>query len=186
MNRFIRLALLCCVLGIVAFAQEGEGGGNEGEGSNVTLWKWANFLVLAGGLGYLMGKHLPPLFASRSREIRKQIIEADDARKDAEARSAEVDRRLANLEAEIAALHAEARREEQSETERLARHTEAEMAKIRVHAEQEIAAAGKAARMDLKRHAAELAIELAKQKLQARVTPDIQDTLVRSFVRDLK
>ena len=66
------------------------------------------------------------------------------------------------------------------------RHTAAEIAKIQAHSEQEIASAGKAARMELKRYAAELAVELAEQKVRARMTPDAQDALVQGFVRNLK
>ena len=67
----------------------------------------------------------------------------------------------------------------------MAQHTAAEIAKIQAHAEQEIASAGKAARMELKRYSAELAIDLAEQKIRARMTPETQDALVRGFVRDL-
>ncbi len=186
MKHAARLALFLTVLALAAFAQEGKKEGGEGEGGDVSMWKWANFLVLAGGLGYLIGKNAPPFFASRSKQIRKDMEEADEERRVAEAKSAEVDRRLANLDAEIAALRSESQKEAQAETERLTQHTAAEIAKIQAHAEQEIAAAGKAARTDLKRHAAELAVGLAEQKIRARMTPDAQDALVRGFVRDLQ
>ena len=97
------------------------------------------------------------------------MVESDAIRKDAEARAAEVDRRLASLESEIAALRNAAQTEGEAERQRLARHTEAEIAKIQSHSEQEIASAAKAARADLKRYSAELAIDLAEQKLRARM-----------------
>jgi F-type H+-transporting ATPase subunit b len=156
-----------------------------GEHGGMELWKWANFGVLAAGLGYLIGKNAGPFFTGRSRQIRKDMLEAADARKDAEARAAEVDRRLNNLEAEIAALRADAQNEAESERQRLAAASAAEAEKIRVHAEQEIAAAGKAARSELKRYSAELAVALAEQKVRARMTPDTQDALVSGFVHDL-
>ncbi len=127
-------------------------------------WQWANFLVLAGFIGWLVEEERRALFAARSRKIRKEMIEADEIRQEAEARAAEVERRLANLEAEIAALRAESAREAKAETERLARQTAAEIAKIQAHAEQEIAAAGKAARMELKRYAAGLAMDWRSRK----------------------
>jgi F-type H+-transporting ATPase subunit b len=157
----------------------------SGEHGGMEMWKWANFAVLAAGLAYLIGKNAGPFFASRSRQIRKDMLEAADARKDAEARAAEVDRRLSNLEAEIATLRADAQREAESERQRLSAASVAEVEKIRVHAEQEIASAGKAARSELKRYSAELAIGLAEQKIRARMTPDSQDALVSGFVRDL-
>ena len=192
-----RLAGTFLMLGLVAtlpvaFAQAekkaeepaSKNGGDE-EGGGLAGWKWANFLVLAGGIGYLAGKNGGPFFAARARQIRKDMIEAEEAHKDAEARAAEVDRRMARLEADIAALRADSQREERAETERLRHSTALEMSKIEARAEQEIASAGKAARMDLKRYAAHLAVELAGLKIRARMTPDAQDFLVRRFVRDL-
>jgi F0F1-type ATP synthase membrane subunit b/b' len=114
------------------------------------------------------------------------MIEAGDVRNEAEARAAEVDRRLANLEAEIAALRAESGKEEEAEAGRFGRHTAAEIAKTQAQAEQEIAAAGKAARLELKRYCADLAVGLAEQKIRARMTPEAEDALVRGFIRDLK
>ena len=158
----------------------------EGEHGKLEMWKWANFVVLAAGLGYLIGKNAGPFFRSRSQQIRKDMLEAQEARRQSEARAADVDRRLASLEGEIATLRAESQKEAQAESERLTRHTAAEMAKIQSHAEQEIASAGKAARTELKRYTAHLAVTLAEQRLQARMTPETQDALVRGFARDLE
>jgi F0F1-type ATP synthase membrane subunit b/b' len=179
MKRFATLALVVCFTAAPIFAEEKEEGGLQ-------IWKWANFLVLAGGLGYLIGKKGGPFFAARSVKIRQDMIDAGDVRQDAEARAAEVDRRLANLEAEIAALRADSGKEEEAETGRFGRHTAAEIAKTQAQAEQEIAAAGKAARLELKRYCADLAVGLAEQKIRARMTPETEDELVRGFIRDLK
>jgi F0F1-type ATP synthase membrane subunit b/b' len=97
-----------------------------------------------------------------------------------------VDRRLAHLEADIAELRAESARETEAETARMARRTADEITAIRAHAEQEIASAGKAARMELRRYSAALAVGLAEQKIRARMTPETQDGLVRGFVHNLK
>ena len=163
-------------------AKEGK---EAGEGGS-EMWKWVNFVLLAGALGYLIGKNAGPFFASRSKQIHKDMVESDAIRKDAEARAAEVDRRLASLESEIAALRTAAQTEGEAERQRLARHTEAEIAKIQSHSEQEIASAAKAARADLKRYSAELAIDLAEQKLRARMTPEAEHALVDRFVQNLK
>jgi len=176
-----RCALLVCLAAPLAFAQ-----GNESENGSLQAWKWANFLVLAGGLGYVIRKNAGPFFAARTLALRKDLSESERIREDAEARAAEVDRRLASLEAEIAGLRAESQREAQAETERLAAHSASEIAKIQAHAEREILSAGKAARTELKRYSARLAVELAEKKIRARITPVTEDALVRGFVRDLK
>jgi F-type H+-transporting ATPase subunit b len=161
-------------------AEPGQGEHGEMEG-----WKWANFALLAGGLGYLIAKNAGPFFAARSQKILQEMTDAQEVRKDAEERAAAVSRRLANLEVEIAALRQQSKSEADAEAGRIARHAEFEIAKIRAHAEGEIAAAGKAARTELKRYSAELAVTLAEQKVRARMNAATEDALVRSFVHDL-
>lgn len=189
MTRGARLLLmLCCGAfffdGFAQESQEGKKPESFAERHELEL-KWANFLILAGGIGYLIKKNGGPFLETRSRKIREDIVQAEEVRQDAERRAAEVDRRLAGLESEIAALRAESQKEAEAERERIRQQTPLEIAKVRAHAEQEIAAAGKTARAELKQYAAELAIGLAEQKLRARMTPGTQEALVRGFVRDI-
>ena len=178
----MRLAVIIAVLAVTGFAAEGKEG--EGEGG-LTLWKWANFAVLAGAAVYFIAKNAGPFFDARSRQIRRDMAESEQIRQEAEARAAEVDRRLANLEAEIAALRSESQKEAEAESRRLEQATASEIAKIQAHAEQEIAAAGKAARTELKRYSAGLALQVAEEKIRARLTPETQDALVRTFAQQL-
>ena len=189
-----RLAFATILLGSIvagfagiAAAQENEGGQKAGEESGgEQIWRVVNFVIMAGGVGYLIGKSAGPFFAARSKKIRQEIVQGEEARQEAERRAAEVDRRLANLEADIAGLRAESEREAERELERMRERTAAEIAKIQAHAEQEIAAAGKTARAELKRYAAELAIGLAERKIRSRMNAETQDGLVAGFVHELQ
>lgn len=162
-----------------------ESGGEGEESGHMEIWKWANFLLLAGALGYLAAKNLGPYFASRSIQIRKGMIDAEEARAKAEARVSAVEARLASLSTEIEALRREAQTEAAADSERLRQETAAELAKIEEHARQEVASLGKSARQELRRYSAQLAISMAEQKLRSRMTTESQDRLVRKFVRDL-
>jgi F-type H+-transporting ATPase subunit b len=179
------LAILTLALPAALLAQQSKSEASSGESTTTEIWEWANFLILAGGLGYVVVKYVPPAFDARGKRIRKDMVEAEEIRKAAEARMAEVERRLAHLGDEIAALRAEAQREEAAENARFARETAAEIAKLQANAEQEIDSAAKAARMELKRYAAELALDLAQEKLRARITPETEDRLVRGFLKNL-
>jgi F-type H+-transporting ATPase subunit b len=181
MKRAGRVLLLLCLATAVAFAQ-----GNEGGEENLTIWKWANFLLLAAGVGYLMVKLLPPLFAARTEAITKDMMESRKIRQEADERAAEVERRLAAIEVEIAALKAESQAETAAEADRQAKHTFGEIDRIQAQAEREISDAGKTAQKELRRYAAGLAIDLAAQKIRARMTPATEDRLVRGFVRELQ
>src|ERR1017187_10082253 len=193
-----RLAVFAVALGLACtgavLAQEHEGGQKKAGAEKEETFadrhelslKWVNFLLLAGLLGYFIGKNAGPFFAARSAGIRKDMDDSLRRREQAEAKAADVDRRLADLGEDIAALRGHSEAEGNAETERMAQHTAAEIAKIQAHAEREIASAGQAARMALKRYSAELAMGLAEQKVRARMTPDTEDALVQGFVRDLK
>lgn len=189
MKRLLLAASLAVLAaGLPAAALAAEPVKKDAEASNegsLKVWEWANFLILVGGLGYLIRKHAGPFYAARAAGIGKDLVESERVAKDAEARSAEVERRLAGLDAEIAALRAESQKEAAAEVERFARQTAAEIAKIGANGEQEIQAAQKAARLDLQRYAAQLAVDLAEQKVRARMDASTEDRLVGSFVRDL-
>ena len=174
---------------VIANAQEGggekSGAAKKEEHGEMTGWKWANFVVLAGGLGYLVAKNAGPYFAARSQTIRREMAEAEETRREAQERADAVSRKLAALQSEIDGMHQQSKAEAEAEAERMARRTAAEIEKVRAQAAAEIVAAGKGARAELKRHTAHLAASLAEQKVRARMNPGAQEALVRGFVHDL-
>jgi F-type H+-transporting ATPase subunit b len=176
--------LLCVKLPLAAQTPEGEGqkAAESGPSNSTLFWEWANFALLAGGLGYITKKNVGPYFAKRSQAIRKGMIEAEAVRAESDAKVADVDRRLANLQSEIEALRRNAQQEADAEAQRVRREADAEMAKIQTHLVDEIASASKAGRLELRRYAAELALGLAEKKIAARLTPEVQDRLIGTFV----
>jgi F0F1-type ATP synthase membrane subunit b/b' len=150
----------------------------------MTGWKWANFAILAAGIGYLLVKQAGPYFAARSVEIQKGIEEAQKLRAEAEQRAEAMDARLAILGVEVEAMRKASLEEASQEAHRFRQETAHEMAKIQANAEREISSALKA-QIELKSYAAQLAIDLAREKVRERMTPADQETLVRNFVADL-
>jgi len=150
------------------------------------VWKWANFAILAAGLGYLMAKHLPALFTSRTNEIQKGISESQQMKLDAERRSAEMDARLNSLGADIERFRTQSAAEMKQEGERIARETAAQMKKIEQQGAVEIESAGKTARRQLKEYAAELALGMAEERLRAQINGAVESALVDGFGRDLQ
>lgn len=156
------------------------------EERDLTGWKWANFAILAGLLGWMIKKNAGPFFASRGMEIQKEISEAEKLNYDAEIRAREIEEKLAGLQEEIESMRDEARQELRAEGERLKVETAQLLAKVQSQAEQDIASAAKAARQNLKAHSVALAVQLAEAKLRERLNPEAQDTLVNRFVTDLR
>ncbi len=150
------------------------------------IWKWANFAILAVGLGYLMAKSLPGIFTSRTTEIQKGISEAQQMKQDAEKRSAEMDARLNSLGADIEKFRTQSAAEMQQEGDRISRETAAQIKKIEQQAAVELESVGKTARRQLKEYAAELAMGLAEKRLRGRMDNATESALVDDFVRDLE
>ncbi len=162
---------------------------HEGEsdpGDKYLGWKWANFAILALGLGYLMQKNLPTFFNTRTASIQQGIAEAQQVKRDAEQRAAATDARVSALGADIEKFRTEARAEMQRESDRIQQETGHQLAKLKEQAQQEIESAGKAARRELKTYAAALALELAEQRIRGRLDPATEAALVERFVGDLK
>ena len=159
---------------------------SEASGEATELWKWANFVILAVGLGYLIAKNLPPFFRSRTAEIQKGISEAQKIKRDAEARSgadgsAAGGARSGNREIP----GRRARRNGAGSVRAFAKRPRGICEKLQQQAEQEIETAGKIARRELKSYAAKLALDLAEQRIRTRLDAATENGLVEDFVKDL-
>ncbi len=172
--------LLLFMFASLAFAEEGKAAEPD-----MTGWKWANFAILAAGIGYLMVKQVGPFFAARSQEIRKGIEEAQKLRAQADARAAAMDAKLASLSADVETMRKASHEEAAKEDARIRQETERELAKLQANTDHEITSALKAAQAELKRYSAQLAVDLAGARVREGMTPASQDTLVRNFVTEL-
>ncbi len=168
-------------------AEVAPGAGHEEAGgqSDLAMWKWVNFAILAGIFGWAIAKHAPPFFQARIAGIQKDINEAKQVRAEADARSTAIERRLANLDAELASLRNEAKLEIESESDRILEETKRTVSRATEQAGQEIAAMAKAAENELRREAARLALELAEKKLKSRMSPELDGALVARFLAEV-
>lgn len=138
-----------------------------------------NFAVIAGVILWALKKALPGLFHDRLAMIRKALDEARKASEEANRRLGDIEGRLAQLDQEIAGLRSATEEEARKEEDRIRAAAEEDRHKVVQAAEQEIAAAARSARGELKAYAAELAVSLAEQKIQVKPAEDRE--LVRSF-----
>jgi len=142
-----------------------------------------NFAIVAGILFYFGRKFLPGIFRNRTADIQKAMEEARKASADANRRLSEIEARLTRLDVEIGTMQANAEKEMEAEEQRIASSTHEETRKIVESAEQEIAAATKLARRDLKAFAADLAVTLASKQIQVDSKTD--QALVAQFSNEL-
>jgi ATP synthase F0 subunit b len=148
-------------------------------------WKFLNLGLFILIMYLLLRKPLGTIFRDRREAIRRDLIRAQQEREAAEAKLAEVNARLAKLDAETAAIREQAVREATAEAERIARTTEEDAAKLRDQARREIEAAGKTVKQDLRRFAAEESVKLAEQMIRQDITPSDDARLVDRGVQEL-
>ena len=152
-------------------------------GGNLRYAYWlsmvVNFLVIAGIIFWAGRKALPGILRDRTAAIQKAMQEAQMASEEARRKLADIETRLMKLDVEIGMMRDAAEKEGAAEEARIQAAAQEDARKIVASAEQEIAAAAKAARRQLTAYAGDLAVALAQK--QIRVDAATDQTLVRSF-----
>ena len=145
-----------------------------------------NFVVLAGTLVYLLRKPLAEYLAARTEQVRKELQEAATKRRQAEEDRATAESRLRNLDADIAEIRARAVREAEGERARILAAAEDEAERIREGARKEIGTELELARRKIVSHATELAVGLARKKIETNITGKDREALFEKGLRSLE
>ena len=193
-----RLSLVCAALLFVftltaAASQEpaheapaGEHAAEAEHGLSALLWPTANFLVLCGALYYFMRTPFTEYLSGRSSQIRKDLVDASELNRAATAQLAEVDRKMQALPGELDALKTRGKQEIVAEEERIAAAAAADRARLLTQTRREIDVRLQTAKRDLSDHAADLALNLATQRLTRELTPADHARLVDRYVDQVK
>lgn len=161
------------------------------EGGALNEWlpmiaRWFNVLLFGGVMFFILRGPVSNALRTRRENIRRDLLRAQEERDAALAKLAEVQGRLTNLDGETARIREQSEREAAAERERLTRQTEEETRKMREQAQREIDSAGKIARHDLRRFAAEQSVQLAEEMIRRDIRPEDDARLVRGYVEDLR
>jgi len=177
------LVLLFAVLSAQA-AEEGGGAANQGA---TELFKWINLalLIVAIWAAWLRWK-VPQRLRDNAEAISSAITKATTAKAEADRELREAEGKLARLEQEVAQLQVTAQREAVAEAGRLRAITQSDIQKVGLAGKAEIEAAERAARLELKAIAANLAVDGAESQLVKQLTPQAQESLMAAFMKDLE
>jgi F-type H+-transporting ATPase subunit b len=146
------------------------------------LGKLVNFLILFGGLAFVMRKPLKAMLAKRTADIGDSIRDAEEARAAAAAKSEGSKARLSGLSGEIGRLKAAAEEEGRSETARISRAAGEEAERLKKLARQEVEEQVRLGVRELKAHAAARATDLARERIRKRLTPELQAALIEKSI----
>jgi len=180
----IAASLLFSLL-FLALNAHAEEAGSASQQSAENLFKWINFALVAGVIVWLCLKKGPAFFGRRAEVISSEIQKSTEAKKQAEQQLQDAETKLQNLEKEVADLRATAQRESVAEAERIRNLTVTDAKKINDAGKAEVDAAERAARLELKAFAANLAINGAESLLLKQLTPAAQEALINNFVKTL-
>jgi F-type H+-transporting ATPase subunit b len=152
-------------------------------GLSFTISIGLNFAGIALFIWVLLKSRLPQAFRERTAAIQKGIREAQAASAEADRRLSDIEARLSKLDAEVTEIRSSAEREAAAEEERIRQAAEQDKQKIIESAEAEIDAIARNARRELKGYAASLAVDLAGRRIH--VDENTDRALVREFVDQL-
>lgn len=150
-----------------------------------TLGRFFNLGVVAAVLIYALRKPLGEFFRERRQDIRKSLEEAKRAKEAAEAKLAEMDRRMQALDSEIATIKENAGRDAAEERRRTLARAAKEAERIQTVAQREAASLVRAAKLELREHAARLAVQLAEEQVRGRLSSETDSRLAENFVQGL-
>jgi F-type H+-transporting ATPase subunit b len=195
--RTLRQAALFALVGIclagfaaprIVWSQESETAAkNENqEPPHELLYEIINFAILVGGLGYLLRKPLAEFFTSRSASIQKSLDEGRKALEASQAQLKAVEEKLRGLASEIAAFKASAVLEMEAERQRIQQGSVEEGARILESARAQTKVAVRAAKLDLKRYAAQKSVTVAEELIRARLDDSSRKRLVTQFVATIE
>jgi F-type H+-transporting ATPase subunit b len=147
------------------------------------IFEDANAVILWGLILFVIMKFLPKAMRNRTAVLQKQLVEARTATEMANERLSAVEAKLARLGEDIEAIRQQTERDALEDEKRIKRSLEEERVRIVKSAEQEIESAGAAAQRQLKRFAAELAIDRAAARIQ--LSADADKAIIQRFGRDI-
>jgi F-type H+-transporting ATPase subunit b len=174
----VRRAPICAVLWIIAAAAPAyaaeEGGG--------LLYPAINFALLFVTLFVLLRKPIRAFFGDRRAAIRKDLEEAATLERRAREHYTQWQRRLVDLETELAEIRTSAQQRAEAERASLIADARAAAERIRSDAANAVEHQLRRARAGLREEASQLAIELASGILREKVTAQDRDRLIDEFI----
>ncbi len=149
------------------------------------LGKTVNFILLFGGLTYLLYKPIRSFLEKRGQDIRSSLKEAEDSRAEAERKLKEIEARLAGLREEMERIKDEGEAEGRRAKERTIQLAQQEAERIKHFASQEIDSIIRSGIRELKEYTAELATALAEEQIKKKMSSEFQAELIDKSIERL-
>ncbi len=155
-------------------------------GLPIWIWQFANLVLFVGLLLYFVAKPLGAAFRARQVQIEERRREAEKKRAAVENLAADIRARTAVIEKEIAEIRERGRADGEEARRSLAERADAESERIRREAGEEIERRLAQAVGELRRTAAALTTSTATEILAREITPEDRERLLVDSVAQLE
>lgn len=187
---FWLVILLAALLAVAtpALAQEvGEPGVEEEHASPLdVVFRWVNFIILFGGLGYLLRQPAAEFFETRRATILGGLERARAAQADADKRMSGIEGRLANLSEDLASIRSEAEASARSERDRIVADAKLEVDRALEQSREEVERMVRGLELEIRGHIADLVLVRAEQELRNRIDDQARGRLLGRALQELQ
>jgi F-type H+-transporting ATPase subunit b len=146
------------------------------------LMQVLNFAIYLAGLVFLLKGALSAMFKSRKEELETRLAQAERDKAEGEAQMKEMEAKMAGLETELAGILSKAETDAEAEKQRVLEAAKTEATLILAQAQAEIGYQKRQAEQELRALVAELAVEGAAKRLEAKLQgPEAAKALDRAI-----
>lgn len=157
---------------------------DHGSHSSDFIGKVINFIVLFGGLTFVLYKPLRKFLGERGQAIKDSIHKARDKKKQAETELTEVNQRLVAIKDEVVKIRSDAEKEGQKEKKQIIIAARKEVERLKNLTSEEISFLMNTAVQELTEYTTRLAVSQAEERIKERLTPKVHAGLIdRSIER---
>ncbi|MBI5608939.1 MAG: hypothetical protein HY902_08650 [Deltaproteobacteria bacterium] len=185
LSTFIAAAIGLNLMALQAFADEACNAEQGCFEFQIHGYYIINFVVFVGLLVYFGKKTIAQSLEKRYQDVAREIEQAQAAKAAAQAKLAEYQERMGQLEDENQRMLAEVRAGTQVEVEQILADARAQVARVAAEEEQRILQESKRVRDALHRETAALALRLAEELVQKRIDGAAQQKLIDKAMNDL-
>ena len=150
------------------------------------VWRLLNFGILVGALVYFLKAPIAGYLASRDTQIRQDLVTASEMRAAATAQLAAIEKKMSALPAELETVRRQGAEDVKAEEARIAAAAVRERDRLLEQTRREIEMRLRVARRELTEHAAQLAVQVAEQRIRRSITDDDQIRLVDRYASKLR
>ena len=166
--------------------EHADGEAEHGNPILQTAARLLNFGILVGLLVYFLKTPIAGYLQGRGAQIRQDLVAAAEMRRVATAQLEEIQKKLGALPAELEALQRRGEEDVRAERVRIAEAARAERERLLDQTRREIALRLRMARRELTEYAADLAVQVASERIKRTITADDQLRLVDRYTAQLK